>query len=35
MTGEGDFWKGIERRWEGKARIFELSMEKSSSDTTL
>jgi hypothetical protein len=35
MIGKGDLWKGIERRWEGKAQIFEFSREKSSSDTTL
>jgi hypothetical protein len=23
MTGRVDWWKGIERRWEGTTRIFE------------
>jgi hypothetical protein len=34
MTGKGDLWKGIERKWGGKARISELSGERSFSDIT-
>jgi hypothetical protein len=34
MRGKADLWNEIERRWEEKARISELSRENSSSDIT-